>query len=327
MFVTQNTYTVKALLPSGQVLNITNALIQLAWQEQADEIAGRATLNLAQVKTEFGYLHALLPLCTNILIFGNGEEVFHGLVWEWNYNSDTQSQNIELTCYDPFIYAQNSDFYAYYPAGKSTKDLISDICSKNGIPLRYEYDSITHAKIKCDPSPIADHILDILKEAERKLPIAPVALYDKNTLVIRKKGANKTVYSFAARTSAISTSERLTLSGLVTKVSVLGKENKDGRRNIEATGLGKTQFGTLQRYVYHDGNDTLEKANQDAQKILDDKGKPERLMTLTAPDVPMVRKGDQIEVSAGSLLGTFFVKGISHNATARTMSMELEYTT
>ena len=323
MNIKETIYTVEATLKDGSLLDVTPAIQSLQWQAPAEEIAQRATMVLAQTQTKRGLLHSLLPLCTLLVIKANGTEVFRGVVWEWEYTSGT-TQNITLTCYDHFIYAQKSKDFAYYAAGKGTKDIISDICSKNGIKLNYQYESIKHAKISYRANTIADQILNTLNEAKRQLKTEPVAIFDKQTLIIRPRGQNKDVYVFEAAKNAVQTTERFTLDKLVTKVVVMGKEDKEGRRKVEATVTGDTSYGTLQDVVYRDGDDTIAAAKAEAQKIIDEKGKPDHIISAEAPDVPFIQKGDKVKMAAGSLVGYYYVKGITHSAHDRMMTMELE---
>ena len=68
---------------------------------------------------------------------------------------------------------------------------------------------------------------------------------------------------------------------------------------------------------------TLAEARKEAKSILQENGSPRRTITAEAPDVPEIRKGWKIRMEAGSLLGYYIVKGVTHNATERTMTMEL----
>lgn len=325
MNIKDTIYTVEATLKDGSNLDVTPAVQSLQWQAPAEEIAQRATIVLAQTKTKKGLLHSLAPLCTLIVIKANGTEVFRGVVWEWEYSSGS-AQDITLTCYDHFIYAQRSKSFSYYAAGKGTKELISDLCGKNGIKLDYKYESIKHAKIVYRSAAVSDQILDTLDEAKRQLKTAPVALFDKQTLIIRPKGQNKDVYVFEAAKNAVQTTERMTLDKLVTKVVVMGKEDKAGRRKIEAAVAGDTRYGVLQEVVYRDGDDTIAAAKAEAQKIIDERGKPDHIISVEAPDVPFIQKGDKVKMAAGSLVGYYFVKGVTHSAHDRMMTMELEVT-
>ena len=278
MNVLENDYRVTALLQDGSTLDLNPALLRLSLQEAAEEVAQRAILGLAQTKTSRGWLNGLLPLCTAIQITANGKPAFSGIVWEWEHTSGS-SREITLTCYDQFIYAQNSKTFAYFPAGKSTKDIITAICSDNGIPLDYKWTSATHDQTVFRGRNIADQILDTLDDAKNRLGSRPVATYASGKLTIQGEGYNQTIYVFRATESAMSTSERMTMDGLVTQVAIYGAEDDDDRRKLAAVIKGKTEYGILQDTVF----------------------------------------------LRGSLLGYFIVKGVTHNATDRTMAMELRY--
>lgn len=322
MNVLENDYRVTALLQDGSTLELDPAVKRLSWQDPTGEIAQRAVIQLAQTKTDRGWLNALLPLCTVIQITANGAEVFRGIVWEWEYTSGA-NREITLTCYDQFIYAQNSKTFAYFPAGKSTKDIVTAICSDNGIPLDYQWQSAKHDKAVFRGTNIADQIMDTLEDARKRLGARYVATYAGGKLTVRGEAYNQPIYIFKAAESAVSTTERLTLDGLVTQVAIYGAESEDDRRQLEAVVQGKTQYGTLQDVVFLSSSTTLAQAKEDAQGILWESGDPSRTITVEAPDVPEVRKGWKVRMEAGSLLGYYIVKGVTHNATGRTMSMEL----
>lgn len=322
MNVRETEYIVRAILQDGSTLDLTPALARLSWQDPADEVARRANLTLAQVKTDKGWLNQLLPICTAIQITANGTEVFYGVVWEWEYES-TNSRLITLTCYDHFIYAQNSKTFAYFPAGKTTKDIVSKICSDNGISCDYQWQSATHDKLVFRGAYIADQIMDTLDEARKRLGQRYVATFAGGTLTVQGEAYNKDVYVFKATESVMSTSERVTMDGLVTQVAIYGAEDSEDRRQLEAIVPGKTEYGALQEVVLMTASSKLADAKKDAQGILDENGEPGRTITASTPDVPFIRKGWKVKMEAGSLLGYYIVKGVTHNATDRTMTMEL----
>ena len=321
MNVLENEYSVTAILQDGSSLNLDPAVTRLSWQDPAEEVAQRATLCLAQTKVNGKWLNQLLPLCTIIQITANGSQVFNGIVWEWEYESGS-NREITLTCYDHFIYAQNSKTFAYFPAGKSTKDIISAICSENGISCSYKWQSATHDKITYRGTYIADQIMDTLDDAKKRLGSRPVATFAGGTLTIQGEAYNGPVYVFKATESAMSTSERLTMDGLVTQVAIYGAETEDDRRQLETIVPGKTEYGTLQDVVFMTCS-TIAQAKEDAAGVLLENGLPSGTITAEVPDVPEVRKGWKVRMEAGSLLGYYIVKGVTHNATDRTMSMEL----
>lgn len=322
MNVLENEYIVRAVLQDGSTLDLTPAVTRLSWQDPPEEVAQRAILLLAQVKTDKGWLNSLLPLCTVIQITANGTEVFSGIIWEWEYES-SNSRVITLTCYDHFIYAQNSKTFAYFPDGKSTKDIVSKTCSDNGISCNYKWQSATHDKKVFRGTYIADQIMDTLEDARKRLGQRYVATFASGTLTIQGEAYNSDIYVFKATESAMGTTERMTMDGLVTQVAIYGAETKDDRRQLEAIVPGKTEYGTLQEVVLMSASSKLSQAKQDAQGILQEDGNPKRTCTAEVPDVPPIRKGWKVKMEAGSLLGYYIVKGVTHNATDRTMTMEL----
>lgn len=320
--VAQNTYSVTATLQDGSSLVLDPALEQLSWQDLADQVAQRAIISLAQVKTDKGWLNELLPLCTAIAITANSQQVLSGIVWDWEYES-SKSRTIPLTIYDRFIYAQKSKTFSYFPAGKTTKDVISKICSDNGIALDYRWESATHDKITYRGTAIADQIIATLDDAKRRLGKRYVATFDGSTLIIQGEAYNTDVYVFKAEESVTDTSERMTLDGLVTQVAIYGAEDKEDRRQIEAVVPGKTEYGTLQDVIFMTSTSKLADAKTDASNILKDSGNPDHIITVETADVPPIRKGWKIKMEAGSLMGYYIVKGVTHDATDRTMTMEL----
>lgn len=322
MNVLDTQYSVTAYLQDGSTMKLDPAITRLSWQDPAEEVSQRAVIVLAQTMTPKGWLNKLLPLCTAIKIFANGKPVFDGIVWEWEYESGS-SREITLTCYDRFIYSQNSKTFAYFPQGTATKDIVSQICKDNGIPLSYLWKSATHDKTVFRGTYIADQILDTLDDARKLIGSRPVATYMGSTLTIQGEGYNNTIYVFKATQSAMSTQERMTMDGLVTQVAIYGAESDDDRRSLEEVVSGKTQYGTLQDVVFLSSSTTISQAKEEAKNILQENGSPKRTITAEVPDVPEVRKGWKIRMEAGSLLGYYIVKGVTHNATDRTMSLEL----
>ena len=91
----------------------------------------------------------------------------------------------------------------------------------------------------------------------------------------------------------------------------------------EATVHGDVEYGILQS-VKAAGSSSLADAKKEAQKLIAEKGKPERTITFQAPDFSVIRKGDRIHAKTDGLSGFFYVLGITHNATSMTRQMEVD---
>ena len=320
--ITKLKYSVKAFFYTGEVMDLTGLCTSLTWGDEKNSIAQKAEVTLANIKIDKGYISDLIELCTQIVIFVNEQEYFRGIVWDWSYTSALEKE-LSFTAYDNMIYLTQSKGNTYYSSGKSTQFLVEDICKEWGISVCYEWESWTHGKTPLKDMEISRQLTTVLDEAQTKLDSKYVMLFEKDTLFIRKKGSNTDVYYFHGK-NVESTTNRLTLQGLVTKVLVYGKSEEDKRPPLLKTIDGDLDYGVLQEIVTKDSNKTLEDAEKEAQNILKEKGKPEETITVSTIDVPMIRKGDKIKLVAGNLSGYFIVEGVTHNGFEKTMEMELE---
>ena len=169
---------------------------------------------------------------------------------------------------------------------------------------------------------ISDMIIKLLEEVRQQTGNRYVARYKNGKLEIDEYGQNKDVYEFKGK-NTISTSDKLSMNNLVTRVKIIGKADDKGRSSVDAVLDGKLKFGVLQEVIRRDGDKDIGKAKAEAKRTLKERGKPEESIMVTAPDLPFMRKGDAVEMSAGNLSGTFYVLGVSHNADARQMTMTL----
>ena len=110
----------------------------------------------------------------------------------------------------------------------------------------------------------------------------------------------------------------------MTRVKVVGKENKAGQRKVEATVNGKTEYGIRQRIYTRGSDESLSDAKSAAKELLGEEGKLGREMTVQAPDVPFIRKGDLVYIISSLSEAYYYVNSIRHDADTRSMTMDLE---
>ena len=330
-------YSVIALLTTGKEVYLDKVATNIAWEENEGELATRLNLTIRDVELteEVGgtkktrRLAQALSLCTAIYVFadyGNGKkEVFRGTIWEWSH-SQVHDDEIVITAYDPLFYLQKSEDYALYSAGKSTKDICTEVLSNWGVPLgTFNAPSITHEKLALKTKKISAILIEVLDKAKLKLGANYVIRSTKGKCEILGMGQNETIWTFGADTNLMSVQDKYSMTGLITKVVILGKEDKDGAKRppVEATEYGDTKYGTIQKIMTL-GSKKLEDAKEEAKQVIAEKGKPERKIQLIAPDFPEIRKGDRIRVVTDNVNGYFFVLSVSHNATNQQMQMEVE---
>lgn len=321
------TYKVCLITESGVQYVLDKAVTSLAWEEQDGQLAQTATVTIAaECEVDGENIRAILKLNRTLRIYADWGEgyqmLFEGSIWEWNYQHGTQ-KSLSIKACDPMIRLQQSKDHKYFSAGMDTKAIINSICGDLGVSVNYKWaHTITHEKKVFSANAISDMITELLDEVKQQKNSPYIALYRDGKLEINAYGTNTDMYKFGGDCT-ISTTDKLSMSNLVTRVKVLGKADDDGRSSVDAVIDGDLDFGILQEIVTQDSDKDLAAAKAEAQTILSERGKPEETIMVTAPDLPFTRKGDAVEMSAGNLSGIFYVLGVSHNATMRQMTMTL----
>ena len=121
----------------------------------------------------------------------------------------------------------------------------------------------------------------------------------------------------------MSSKHKVSIANLVTRVKIVSSEKTDGLPKVEAVKNGKTEYGIFQRIVNHASSDNLSEAQETAQEMLDENGKPKETATVQAPDTPPVRKGDMVHLAVGALNGFYIVKSVQHDADSGKMTMQV----
>lgn len=310
--------------------DVTGALLSMKIADNDGSLAPRSSISFSNLLLNGKWFNTLFNVGDVLQITsdnGGGEQPLGThVIWSKQYNSEKEKV-LSVTGYDQkLIYLQKSEDVRYYPKGKDTKAIVSDICSAWGVNVDYKFKTIAHELKQYRGNTLAEMILDCLEDV-RKQTGEKYALYSKadGSLVIDYRGKNDSIYEFKAKKNAISTTSNVTMDGLVTKVKIYSLGDKGSRDKLETTIDGDTaKYGTLQKIMTKSSKTTLADAKKDAQQMIKDKGKPETLFTLEAIDIPWIKKGDKIRVAAGDMLADFYVLSITHDCTNKTMSMECE---
>lgn len=324
--ITSIQYDVELITETGARYILNDALLSLSWEEQEKELSQRAVITAANFAIGGTWLMALAKINRIIRIYagisGERKLVFDGTVWEWQYTS-AQQRTFTITAYDRLIRLQQSQDFKYYTAGQTTQALIGDICETWGIPFAYLWEeSITHEKKIFSGNTLSDMIITLLNEVKNQTGKKYIIYFRDGKMQIVGYGTNETVYCFENEMT-VSAMNKLTINNLVTRVKILGSSDDEERTPIEALVDGNTEYGVLQTILKRSNDKTLDAAIAEANTILQEKGKPEETISVTVPDLPFLRKGDAVYMSAGNLLGVFYAEGVSHNADEKTMTMSL----
>lgn len=324
-------YTVAIIAASTSTkYDVTQAVTQLSIQESKGEIAQKVTLKLANAKVNGKRLSQILDVKDRVYIYADDgttkDEVFRGFIWD---DDSVQEKEKELSyiCYDHMIYFQESEEYQYFSAGYSTKSIFSTLCSKWGVKLVYNFDSITHPKLPLRGNLSDIFLTDLLEEVKKKTGKKSVMKSIKDVVNVDHVGANETVYKlYSGKDGNVTGAERSkTMQGMVTKVVILGKEDDNERASVETTVSGDTaKYGTLQKILNVSSGSTLAEVKEEANELIKEKGTPQKTYFVAAVNIPWMRKGDKVHVVAGDLNGYYIVTSITHYGKDKTMTLEVE---
>lgn len=321
------TYSVSLLGEDGVLYDLTPTLTSLQWQEEQNALAQKAVLNLGNLMVDGVWLMSIVKLGCGLFVRaecgGMVHTCFSGTVWDWGYSSGRKKE-IKITAYDKMKFLQQSSDYGYFTAGQTTESLLSLICQEWGIPLYYWWSqSINHEKQVFNNTAISDMILEILEEVKDQTGVPYVCLWADDMLVVKDYGTDPDIF-FIGEHATFSTKHSLSLDELVTRVKVMGNGDNEGRTPVEAVVDGDQSFGILQKIITTDSEKTLAEVTAEAEKYLEEYEKAQETVDLTCLDIPFLRKGYHVQVSAGDLVGTFRVLGVSHLATDKEMDLTLE---
>lgn len=322
-------YSLVAILSSGGQISLETVAQNIAWEENEKELAVRLNITVRDVSHNGKQIASQLALCTAVILYydiGRGpQEALRGTIWSWSH-SQVRGDEIIITVYDMLYYLQKSEDYKFYSAGKTTKAIAADILSTWNIPMGdYSAPSITHEKMVFKAKTISAMLTETMDEAIKKTGKKGIIRARMGKCEFVKQGTNEEIWTFSAASNLVTSSDTYSMTDLVTRVQIFGKEDKDGTKRppVAATENGATQYGTLQKVILI-GSSTIDDAKAEAKSILAEKGKPKRTIRLQSPDMPCIRKGDRIRVITDNIDGYFFVLSVSHNATTMQMQMEVE---
>ena len=307
--------------------NITPAVTGLSLAEQDQQMAQSASIEVVNAVFNGNDLATILTARQRVFIYANtgdgNQEVFRGYIWTKIKKTTTDESLLTVKCYDNLIYLQESEDALYFSKGKNTESVMTTICKNWGISLDYSYSTITHGKLALRGT-LSDLIItDILDQVKKKTGKKYVVRSEKDTMQVLAVGSNTTVYTIQSKNNAVQTRSEQTLDELVTKVVILGKQNKNDSYPIKATIKGDTAtYGTLQK-LQDIGEDSLSTAKKEAQNTIDENGEPKWIYEIVSPDIPWIRKGDKIKVNAGDISGTLIVRSTERSISSKEKTMTL----
>jgi hypothetical protein len=321
-------YRLVVMTEDKKQYNIKEFVENLGWEENDGELAVRISFTAKNDKTSAGLISSLAkPGCLVGIFASHGstdEEVARGYITDWKPTLSGNKDKFDVICYDELYNLQESQELIYYSSGIGTKSAITKIFDDWQIPMdKYEGPNVTHGKLAYKTEMLSDVLLDILDDAKKKGGGSAMIRAAKGKVSVIEWGSNTTVYHFEADNTK-QVSHKKSTSGMITRVKIIGQEDDDGRSSVEAVVNGLTKFGVRQKIYIRGKDDSVSDAQSAAQEIIDEKGQVKEDITVQAPDIPFIRKGDLVHMTVGTLKDYYYVKGIRHDADSGSMTMDLK---
>lgn len=321
-------YRLVVMTEDKKQYNIKEFVENLGWEENDGELAVRISFTAKNDKTSAGLISSLAkPGCLVGIFASHGstdEEVARGYITDWKPTLSGNKDKFDVICYDELYNLQESQELIYYSSGIGTKSAITKIFDDWQIPMdKYEGPDVTHGKLAYKTEMLSDVLLDILDDAKKKGGGSAMIRAAKGKVSVIEWGSNTTVYHFEADNTK-QVSHKKSTSGMITRVKIIGQEDDDGRSSVEAVVNGLTKFGVRQKIYIRGKDDSVSDAQSAAQEIIDEKGQVKEDITVQAPDIPFIRKGDLVHITVGTLKDYYYVKGIRHDADSGSMTMDLK---
>ena len=322
--LTKIQYRAIAVDGDGRQHDIRDCIMDFGWEENEGELSARISFT-----AKSGHLPGLANPGSLIAILASGggimdTEVARGYVASWEPVWQGSGDTLRCTCYDELYNLQKSHDNLYFPSGTRTRPAVEGILNACGIPVgKYQGPDVTHGKMKFNNRALADTILGLMDDAEKKSGRKCLVRASAGKAQVIPRGSNKEVYVFR-EDNTDSVGMCISTASLVTRVKVIGQADDEGRSSVEATLDGLTEYGIRQKIYVRGSDETIEAAKSAAQEILGSEGRIKEELTVQGPDVPIVRKGDLVYLTARAAKGYYYVKGVRHDADSGSMSMDLE---
>lgn len=234
-------YLVAIMTADKKAYDITQFVEDVSWEEGENQLAARISFSAKNDKTSKGRISSLAkPGCYAALLYsyngGKNAEATRGKIVEWNPSARTSGEKFKVKAYDVLYDLQESQDHVYFSAGVKTKSAIVQVLKRWGIKVTsYSGPNVKHGKLAYKSEKLGTVVVKILKEAKKKGGIEACLRAVKMNVTVVGFGTNKTVYHFEETQHLTEVNHKISTTGMVTRVKIIGKANDDGCSPVEAT--------------------------------------------------------------------------------------------
>lgn len=313
------------ILKGEQGYDVTQLVEQVKWKGRKG--SSSRTLSVTLIDDD-GYKHARSGIDVeqgHQCIFSyDGVELFRGIIM-----SQTQSnqKKLQFTAYDNGIYlANNKDTFCY--ENKTASDVFRDCCTRFGLPMgevakcSYKIPELTKSKTTA-----FDAIADALRLDFDATGIRHYVASSKGKLSLLTRRENILQWVIEVGQNITSYSYSRSIEDIKTRVKMVSKEGTTVAEKSNAE-LEK-KIGIFQEIDQPDESLTAAQVNDLIESIMEEKGTPERTLSVEAMGIAEVISGIGVYIIIPELeiSRTFYVDEDTHTFedNKHTMSLKLNY--
>lgn len=313
------------ILKGEQGYDVTRLVEQVKWKGRKG--SSSRTLSVTLIDDD-GYKHARSGIDVeqgHQCIFSyDGVELFRGIIM-----SQTQSnqKKLQFTAYDNGIYlANNKDTFCY--ENKTASDVFRDCCTRFGLPMgevascSYKIPELTKSKTTA-----FDAIADALSLDFDATGIRHYVASSKGKLSLLTRRENILQWVIEVGQNITSYSYSRSIEDIKTRVKMVSKEGTTVAEKSNAE-LEK-KIGIFQEIDQPDESLTTAQVNDLIESIMEEKGTPERTLSVEAMGIAEVISGIGVYIIIPELeiSRTFYVDEDTHTFedNKHTMSLKLNY--
>lgn len=313
------------ILKGEQGYDVTQLFEQVKWKGRKGSSSRTLAVTLID---DDGYKHARSGIDVeqgHQCIFSyDGVELFRGIIM-----SQTQSnqKKLQFTAYDNGIYlANNKDTFCY--ENKTASDVFRDCCTRFGLPMgevascSYKIPELTKSKTTA-----FDAIADALSLDFDATGIRHYVASSKGKLSLLTRRENILQWVIEVGQNITSYSYSRSIEDIKTRVKMVSKEGTTVAEKSNAE-LEK-KIGIFQEIDQPDESLTTAQVNDLIESIMEEKGTPERTLTVEAMGIAEVISGIGVYIIIPELeiSRTFYVDEDTHTFedNKHTMSLKLNY--
>ena len=313
------------ILKGEQGYDVTQLVEQVKWKGRKGSSSRTLAVTLID---DDGYKHARSGIDVeqgHQCIFSyDGVELFRGIIM-----SQTQSnqKKLQFTAYDNGIYlANNKDTFCY--ENKTASDVFRDCCTRFGLPMgevascSYKIPELTKSKTTA-----FDAIADALSLDFDATGIRHYVASSKGKLSLLTRRENILQWVIEVGQNITSYSYSRSIEDIKTRVKMVSKEGTTVAEKSNAE-LEK-KIGIFQEIDQPDESLTAAQVNDLIESIMEEKGTPERTLSVEAMGIAEVISGIGVYIIIPELgiSRTFYVDEDTHTFedNKHTMSLKLNY--